>query len=450
MEKLNRVTAVILFFFLAVSLSLIYWTVVRGDTILAREDNPRLVEAELRIQRGQIVDRNGVVLAETVGEPDRLDRIYPIPNIGPAVGYYSFRHGTSGVEEGFDELLRGETAVSSQQLRRQILHEIQTGQSIQLTLDAELQQVADELMPNTPSAMILLDLQGDVAQILTLVSHPAYDPNLLDEQFDELSEGETAPLLNRVIQGQYQPGLLLQPFILAGAQEQGAISITDIVLDADSFVGLNGYAAYCEGDLSNVANWGDVLWARCPAPMEQLGDQLGATGLEQIFNDFGLTAVPNLSLNIELPELELLADPLLAGVGQDNLLVTPLQVGVAWLALGNNGRLPTLQLVTAVQDGTGEWQPVPREEVEELTAVSATTAQFIRRYLPQTDNIFEHRVRVLSGPEGEMNSWYLGLAPATNPRFAIVIVVEDENNLLLIEEIGRQILTLAQEDDAEQ
>ena len=107
-NQLHKMQRAILLGFLAIALSLVFWAVVRSEAILARDDNPRLVEAELRIQRGRILDRNGTVLAETIGEPDALIRSYPFPTIGPAVGYYSFRHGTAGIEAGFEAVLRGE------------------------------------------------------------------------------------------------------------------------------------------------------------------------------------------------------------------------------------------------------------------------------------------------------------------------------------------------------
>jgi cell division protein FtsI/penicillin-binding protein 2 len=49
-------------------------------------------------------------------------------------------------------------------------------------------------------------------------------------------------------------------------------------------------------------------------------------------------------------------------------------------------------------------------------------------------------VSVLSGPEGSTNSWYLGLAPAGQPTFAVVVVIEDSNDLAEAEQVGRSLL----------
>jgi peptidoglycan glycosyltransferase len=179
--------------------------------------------------------------------------------------------------------------------------------------------------------------------------------------------------------------------------------------------------------------------------MMTLGDQLGKSGLEQIFANFGFTQAPELPLNTETPESVPLQDPPQAGLGQDNLLVTPLQVALAWGALGTNGRLPVPQLVTAVQAANSE--QLTRLAVTETgeTAVAPEAALTLRRNLAQTDGVLEHAVLVLSGPEGEMNAWYLGLTPAGAPRYALVIVVENSKNLDGIIEIGRQMLAAATE-----
>ena len=86
-ENIQQLSKAVLVSFLLVALALIFWSILRAPTLLAREDNPRLVEAALRLQRGRILDTNNVVLAETVGPADDLRRLYPLPYSGPAVGY---------------------------------------------------------------------------------------------------------------------------------------------------------------------------------------------------------------------------------------------------------------------------------------------------------------------------------------------------------------------------
>ena len=97
--RLERLNTVFMLFFGVAAAMLVYLGVLGAPQLLARDDNPRLVEAELRVQRGRILDRDGVVLAETVGELGELERVYSGAGVcSPAVGYYSLRLGVAGVE----------------------------------------------------------------------------------------------------------------------------------------------------------------------------------------------------------------------------------------------------------------------------------------------------------------------------------------------------------------
>lgn len=426
----------ILLGFVAVALSLAFWSVARSEAILARDDNPRLVEAELRIQRGRILDRSGTVLAHTVGQPEALARTYPFEAIGPAVGYYSFRHGTAGIEAGYDAVLRGDEASFTAVVNQQLLHAPQIGRDVQLTLDANLQTTAEALFGSAQGALVLLDTTtGD---ILAMVSHPGYNPNLLDENFDELVEDETAPLLNRAVQGQYQPGLVLQPFILAAALDADRIQLDGAVLNANRPVPVNGEVKRCQTTPPDDATWADVLIHRCPGPMQDLADRLGLAVLDDIFLRFGFTTPPDLPLNTELPAQEPLADPLQAGIGQDNLTVSPLQVALALAALGNDGRLPTPRLVTAVEDANGTLQTQPTT-TSAGDAVTSRAARDVRQLL-STDGTASFAVSALSGPDSR-NGWYLSLTPAETHQYAIVVVVEDSEDLEVVQAIGAGLAT---------
>ncbi|MFZ1399700.1 MAG: penicillin-binding transpeptidase domain-containing protein [Candidatus Promineifilaceae bacterium] len=428
--QLHKMQRAILLAFLAVALSLVFWAVVRSEAILARDDNPRLVEAELRIQRGRILDRNGTVLAETVGEPDALVRSYPFPTIGPAVGYYSFRHGTGGTEASFDAVLRGEDEGITAVLNRELFHTPQIGRDVQLTLDAQLQTTAEALFGDAQGGLVLLEIA--TGNVLAMVSHPGYNPNLLDENFDQLVEDETAPLLNRAVQGQYQPGLVLQPFILAAALDADRIQLNGTVLNPNRPVPVSGEIKRCQTTPPEAATWADVLSHRCPGPMQDLADRLGLAGLDDIFLRFGLATPPDLPLNTELPEIVPLNDPLQAGIGQDTLTVSPLQVALALAALGNDGRLPTPRLVTAVQDAAGTLQPLPDTTTSD--AITSRAARDIRQLLT-SDGRIRFSISALSGPDSR-NGWYLALTPAGQPQYAIVVVVEESEDLEMVERIG--------------
>src|SRR5947209_3927378 len=121
-RNLNRLSLVILAAFFAVSVSLVYWSVFASDSMLARDDNPRRIEAERALLRGAIYDRNGQLLAKTTqvgisasGQP-LASRDYPVPEAATVLGYYSLVHGVGGVEAAFDKQLRGDDLRDSSQI----------------------------------------------------------------------------------------------------------------------------------------------------------------------------------------------------------------------------------------------------------------------------------------------------------------------------------------------
>jgi cell division protein FtsI/penicillin-binding protein 2 len=77
----------------------------------------------------------------------------------------------------------------------------------------DLQAEADQLLGTHKGAIVLLN--AETGEILVMASHPTYDPNNLDEQGDELSSDENAPLLNRATLGRYPPDNALEPFMQA-------------------------------------------------------------------------------------------------------------------------------------------------------------------------------------------------------------------------------------------
>ncbi len=436
-NNLQHIIRFILAAFLLTALSLVFWSIIRADAILARPDNPRAVDAVLEIERGAILDRSGLVLAETDRLTSNPQRYYPYPAIGPAVGYYSFRHGTDGVENSFDTLLRGDGEDFWHTFMRKALHEPQTGQGIQLTLAAASQLQAEKLMADHKGALVLFQETDEVSDIVAMVSHPGYDPNQLRESFPELAADEAAPLLNRVTKGQYQPGLVLQPFSLAHALENSLLQLDESARHPNRPVLVNGSATYCASPAPEPAAWQDILHHRCPGPMLDLVEILSLADFDDAFARFNLTSQPTLPLDTETNTYPPLAEAAQAAIGQDNLIVTPLQVANAWLALNQNGRFPTLRLVSHIENELGDWVPLDLETNEMETAVSPKTAAAILQALPLTDDIREFSTLVMSGPEGSTNTWYLGAAPGGK---TVVIVLEDTADLTLAEEIGRTLL----------
>ena len=156
--------------------------------------NPRRQATGLDQDRGPIYDRNGTLIAYSEEEDGRFRRIFPEPAAASLVGYYSpLQYGTTGLEAAFDEVLSGESTTSPRAwFEREILGRPQTGGSVNLTIDMDLQQAAADMLSGSNGAVVLIDVQ--TGAILAMASAPAIDPNGLvaidrDETADAAATG---------------------------------------------------------------------------------------------------------------------------------------------------------------------------------------------------------------------------------------------------------------------
>ncbi len=215
-QNIYNLQRVLLVCFCCIALGLVYWQIVRADSLLRRDDNPRLILAEQRIRRGAIVTLDGTILVETVFDEDGFaERRYHYPSLSPVLGYYSLRYGTGGLEASYDSLLRagkiaqaGKIALSNTWLNN-LLHRPLVGQPLTVTLNLSAQLAADAALAEMKAPGAVLVLSSDDSQVLVLSSYPRFDPETLDEQWDDLVSDSGAPLLNRATQGIFPLGELV-------------------------------------------------------------------------------------------------------------------------------------------------------------------------------------------------------------------------------------------------
>jgi peptidoglycan glycosyltransferase len=445
-NNVQRLAAGLMAGFLVVGLALGYWQVIRAPELLARADNPRLVEAERRVQRGRILDRDGVVLAyDRVNDDGTTERVYPHPETVHATGFYSLRYGVSNVEAAYDETLRGLTGSSPlQTLVDGLLHRPQTGLDIMLTIDTDLQAVADVALGERRGAVIVLD--PNTGAILALVSHPAYDPNLLDETWEALRDSPDTPLLNRATQGLYPPGSVFKTVTLVAALESGLASPDEIFTDATGTLQVGDFTVRC-GNHPGLTSF-DLLHAyaySCNVAFAELGLRLGADRLAETARGFGFEESPPLEIPAEISRLaatsptEAMDERTLAATafGQGELAVTPLQMALVAEAVAKGGRIPAVHLVQAVQNGSGQWSEPAR--AASRAAISPYTAAQLRAAMvlaveegrageaavPGVTVAGKTGTAQVGEPGQPPHAWFIGFAPAEEPRAVVAVLVEN-------------------------
>ncbi len=360
------------------------WSVFRAPALAARADNFRgFVESRFQ-ERGAILDHKGRVLVSTNGEPGSFRRTTAYSSFSPLIGYNSNQLGQSGLEQSLDPFLRGQYGYSEKELVWSYLLDSTSpgGLDVRLTLDLELQEAIHEHLGDRPGAVVFLNSHS--GDLYALVSSPSYDINSLEDEWQQLLLREDAPLLNRPVQGSYQPGTILNPLLLAWQIESGQSTPGSVTTDYNAPILIEEMQLTCAR--STIVRPGDLISAvraGCPAAALEIGESIGTAGLSSAFSAFGLT--DPLLLRLPIGQLrspdpgnqELSLET--ASTGQGTLTVSPLHVARATAAL-QTGSLPALRLVSSVRLPDGSWEnlealgkPVPvlsQASVEEFQAAN--------------------------------------------------------------------------------
>jgi cell division protein FtsW (lipid II flippase) len=425
-----------------------YWAVVRAGSLRDRDDNPRRVLYEQRIVRGRILDRDGVVLAGVeMAQDGTVTRRYPIPKAVPPVGYASLRYGTGGIEAAFDAELRGEAGRSAWQVAwEELLHRPPHGRDVELTLDAALQVQAQQALEDQAGAVVLLDVTSGA--ILALASNPTFDPEQLDEEWEALSKDPAAPLVNRATQGLYQPGAALQTIVLAEALNEGLADLAVLIPNATATIPVNGTPLGCRVPLSKPYTLAAAYAAACPAPFADLGERLGAAGLEKAVERWGLTTPPALEIPTEAADwnVETLSNTTILraeAVGQGRLTVSPLQMALVVGAIANEGQMPAPRLVLRVRDVEGDGEEHFSAAQPEAVLAPEVAETILSAWSTYGPDVTGHHGVAIAGQDQEPHAWFLGVAPVEAPRYAVAVLVERAADPRRAIEIGAALLQAA-------
>jgi peptidoglycan glycosyltransferase len=424
-----------------------YWAVARAGTLQARDDNPRRVLYEQRILRGRILDRNEAVLADIeVAEDNSVERRYRVPEAVPSVGYASLRYGTGGIEAAFDAQLRGEAGRSAwQAAREELLHRPPRGSDVQLTLDKALQVQAQQALETRAGAVVLLDATN--GEILALASNPTFDPELLDEEWEALSTDPAAPLVNRATQGLYQPGTAIQTIIMAETLHKGVADLDEPIANAAEAIPINGTSLRCSAPATKpyTPTLVAAYRAACPAPFADLGEQLGADGLAEAIKRWGLTTPPALTIPTEASDwsastLSTTHAARLEAMGQGKLTLSPLQMVLVAGTLINTGEMPPPRLALRVQEPDGQWHEQPAAGKPRPILAPEIAAMVLDAWPIYSERVKGHLGVAVAGEGQQPHAWFLGVAPAEAPQYAVAVLVERAPDLQEAAQIGVALL----------
>jgi penicillin-binding protein A len=415
-SAIRRSAAVVLVTFLALSAGLVYWQVLRAQGLDESASNPRAAEASQSEKRGSIFDSAGNILARSVqGSDGRFQRQYKDSSLAQTIGYISTRYGVDGLEATFDGYLSGEQGMDPlTAIWADITRSPTPGNALVLTIDPILQKAA------------------------------AYDPNQIDTQGEALLQDTSKPLLNRATQGLYPPGSTYKTVTASAALDSGIVKPTDTYQCSDDGILIHGFRIACTNAPPGETEW-DFQRAYAysiNATFAQVAVQIGASRFTDYSHRFGIGEDLTFDTDVAKSLVEQpgsnLDDVLLgsSGFGQGQLAVTPLQMALVAATVANGGIEPTPYLVSQIRDIGGNVietrHPDPRGQV-----IRADTARTMNQFMIAAVGEFGQSAGLTgmdvagktgtaeTGTSAAPHSWFIGYAPASQPRIAVAVIVEN-------------------------
>jgi peptidoglycan glycosyltransferase len=428
-----------------------YWSIFDSDSLKANTANRRPLLEEQQIRRGTIYADDGrTVIARSTpqgkGNNQIYVRHYPLGQLfGNPIGYSFVERGRVGFELAHnDELIGNKTEFLS------VLDELQghkqEGDDIVSALNQRAQEAAVNGLGGRQGSVVAMD--PTTGEIKAMVSIPEYNPNVVQNSkaFQRLNTESSAPLFNRATQGGYPPGSTMKVVTATAGLDSGEFTPSS-TLSGRSPIEIEGVPLSNSGgeqfgtiDMTTaLTNSVNTWWA-------QAGEKLGTDTMFKYMDRFGFNQKPNL----DYPGFQLAASGVYDGnkllgpgaaidigrvaIGQERLRVTPLQMAEVAAAVANKGELMEPRLWSKVIDPDG--RETRLDPARQSRVMSEDTASELNTMMQSVVREGTGTAAAVSGIDvagktgtaeissGVNDAWFIGFAPASNPKIAISCVVE--------------------------
>lgn len=459
-DNLRKTATVLFVCFICLLIYITYLQVWKSRELTANPLNRRFVELEKRIERGEILDRNGEKLAYSEKLQSVFHRRYPYGAITSHVtGYSSSKYGNSSVEAMYNEYLSGIINPERRLGPIASLWETTRGNNIMLTLDVNLQTVAYKALGAQQGAVVVLSPK--TGEILALVSKPGFDPEDIDKNWGSLSSSLTSPLLNRAVQGLYPPGSILKVIVAETALSEKVVDTKkNFLCNGQLQIGTDYTLTEANHKAHGKVNLEEALAVSCNVTFGQLTLQLGRDKVTKMFDRYGVSRPAAEELGevaSRVPNISKLGEGDLAqvGIGQGSLLVTPLKMAMIAAAFANQGVMMKPYILKQIisPEGTNVLTP---SSAQWASPVSPALAETLKKMMVSVVDegtggaaaLGSIKVAGKTGtaenPHGAPHAWFIGFAPADKPEVAIAVVVQNGGSGgAVAAPIARQVLAQA-------
>ena len=439
-RNMRRVFWLMFALFVLLSGYFVKLVVFDAGAIVTNPYNRRLYVADNSLKRGSIFASGGEVLAESLKNADGVYvRSYPEGELGAhAVGFATL--GGLGVERGMNFKLQ---SVNFEIFQRLIatagIGEAQCT-SLKLTIDLELQKAAAAALGGRKGAVVILEPGTGI--VLAMVSTPGFDPNRISESWSELNASEDAPLLNRAINGLYEPGSTFKIVMAIAAINAGIDDFEYTCTGKESF---DGKTLHCYNGVSHgKMDLSGAFENSCNTYFAKLGEQIAPEEVAALCDSLKLTALgdyQNLPLEYSvgsyaLTEGATASEVVETAIGQGKTLVSPLGMAMLAACIANDGVMMEPVLIDSLESVVGGKikQYMPRYIGSVLSEETCTTLQKMMRGVVvngtgKKANISGFELAGKTGTaetgSGEDHSWFVGFAPYSEPKYAFAVILEN-------------------------
>lgn len=357
-KRIVRLVTAISSLFVLLVVYMVFFQFFRSEKIAKNSYNQRMSVNEDEIVRGDIFDKNRELLATTytndAGEKKR-DYLYPML-YAHLIGYNHVSYGKTGLELAYNnELLNVETQKTFGQLKN-LIAPTGEGNDLVLTIDNRLQERAYGLLEGHKGSVVLMNYK--TGEVLAMAGRPSFNPLNLDENWDDLLQDESSPLLNRSTQGLYTPGSSFKVVTAAAIlenlsrEQQKYVDKGETVVDGYT---IRNYLNETFGEITLR----DAIVNSVNTYFSDKGVEVGAGALNDSAEKFMLDKSVPFDIPIAISQAPYasqrgLTEIAAAAFGQGKTLVTPMQMAMIIAAIANDGQMNAPVLVSRVINPEGE------------------------------------------------------------------------------------------------
>ena len=439
-----------------------YFQVIKGPNYRDDPRNVRVVAGRAGRERGTIISSDGVVIAQSVPNPDDprvFRRSYPeAKTYGHAVGYASLLFGDTALEESQAAVLVSDRDSTISGVINALLGGDLRPGGLRLTIDHRLQTAAIAAMGDQRGAIVAID--PTTGAILALVSTPGFDPNELlgtsPLAGDDLAASAEQPLLNRAIAMSYPPGSTFKIVTATAALESGAAgpgttypNPVELTLPGSTSTIRNFDRRRCGN--SATISLAEAFAVSCNTTFGMIGLELDPGDLVDAAGSFGF----GLDVPFEfetlisvMPPASSFADdaPALAqsAIGQRDVRATPLQMALVAAGVANGGWIMSPYLISEEFNSDGVvtastspvgWQramsPSTADVLADLMERVVTSGTGSRAAVPGIR--IAGKTGTAEVPDEAPHAWFVGFGPVGarpgTPQIAIAVLVESGGDL---------------------